>query len=328
MMRICALLLAVAALSLAGARGAAAQAPTPWRHGVIAPKGDAGFRWMTAEGGFAKAQGLDLKMVAFDGDVSMLDALMARELDSLEGSPIRTMIASSMGGDLKIVGCTWPKLIYSFFARNDVHDLTGLRGKTVGISRPGSLPDVVARAMLDRFAIEPREVKFVAAGGDAERVRAIAARTIDAAVSTSDFAARKELGLRTLARANDILPSFLRACIVTRGEVWRKKPDDLVRLLAATMNGYGHALGHRAETIALAHRVARLPARDPTPAAAFDEVIENHSISPTLEIDMSKLLWLRDLLVDEGRLDREFEPGTMTDNALRQEALKRVHGNR
>src|SRR5947209_3910858 len=84
-----------------------AQDLTPWRQGVVRPKADAGFWWMAAEGGFARRQGLDLRMVAFDSDLDLVKALRAGEIDSFEGSPINPMIATSMGGDLKIIGCTW-----------------------------------------------------------------------------------------------------------------------------------------------------------------------------------------------------------------------------
>jgi len=184
-------------------------------------------------------------MVAFDSDVLMIKALMAGTIDTFEGSPISPMIATSKGGDLKIIGCSWPKLTYSFFAHPAIGSLGDLRGKTIGISAPGALPELVARAMLGRIAIEPREVTFVEAGSDVERgARRRGPADRCGGFDPSDFAARPELGLKTLARANDILPSFLRACIVTRGDVWRKRPDDLVRLLAATMNGYDHALTH------------------------------------------------------------------------------------
>jgi NitT/TauT family transport system substrate-binding protein len=305
-----------------------AQELVPWRQGVVAPKGDAGFWWMAAEGGFAKQQGLDLKLRGFDSDIGMVEALRAGELDAFEGSPTTPMIATSKGGDLKILGCTWPKLTYSFFARPELRSLADLKGKTIGISAPGSLPDLVARAMLGRIDINPRDVRFVEAGNDAERLRAVVAKSIDAAVSTSDFAARREPALKSLAFANDILPSFLRACIVTRGDTWRKRPDELVRLLAATMRGYEHALSHRAETVALARRIARLPANDPTPEANFDEVTRNRSVSPMLEIDMAKFLWLRDFLSEDGRLDQDFEPGTMIDRSVREKALARVQEQR
>jgi NitT/TauT family transport system substrate-binding protein len=313
-----------AALALTSTAGA--QDLVPWRQGAVQPKGDAGFWWMTAEGGFAKQQGLDLRMVAFDSDVVMIKALQAGEIDSFEGSPINAMIATSKGGDLKIVGCSWPKLTYSFFAHPGIGSLADLRGKTIGTSAPLALPELVARAMLGRVAIESREVTFVEAGNDTERVRAVAAKRIDAAVSASDFAARKDLGLKVLAQANDILPSFLRACLVTRGDTWRKRADELVQLAAAIMNGYDHALTHRAETIALARRIAKLPAGDPTPEASFDEVTRNRSISPSLDIDVNKLLWLRDFLVEEKLIDEDFEPGTMIDRSIRERALARLKG--
>src|SRR3979411_2401802 len=172
---------------------------TPWRHGAVLPKGDAGFWYMAAEGGFARSQGLDMQMLALNSDVLLLKALIAGELDTFEASPTSPMIASSKGADLKILGCTGPQLAYSFFSRGDVRSVAGLKGRTVGISAPGSLPDLVARAMLRQSGIEPREVNFVVAGGDAERIRGIVGRTIDAAISTSDFGARPELGLKTLA---------------------------------------------------------------------------------------------------------------------------------
>ena len=81
-----------------------------WRHGTLVPKGDAGFIYMAADGGFAKAQGLDLKMQAFQNDTLMMKALIAGELDTYEGSPISPLIAGSKGADVKILGCTWPKL--------------------------------------------------------------------------------------------------------------------------------------------------------------------------------------------------------------------------
>src|SRR5260370_9103631 len=91
-----------------------------WRHGTLVPKGDAGFIYMAAEGGFAKAEGLDLKMQAFQNDTLMMKAVIAGELDSYEGSPISPLIAGSKGADVKILGCTWPKLTYSLFSHDGI----------------------------------------------------------------------------------------------------------------------------------------------------------------------------------------------------------------
>ena len=252
----------------------AARAEDLWRHGTLVPKGDAGFIYMAAEGGFAKTQGLDLKMQAFQNDTLMMKALIAGELDSYEGSPISPLIAGSKGADVKILGCSWPKLTYSLFSHDGIGAVADLRGKKFGISAPGSLPDLVARAMLKQAGIAPSEVSFVAAGSDPERVRAVMAKTIDAAISTSDFAARPELKLKTLAVASEALPQFIRQCIITRGDLIRSKRAQVVALVAAEMNAYGFALTHRDKVVTLTRRIAGL-----LPRVAASEVSEASTAS-------------------------------------------------
>ncbi len=303
---------------------AAARADDLWRHGTLIPKGDAGFIYMAAEGGFAKAQGLDLRMQAFQNDTLMMKALIAGELESYEGSPISPLIAGSKGVDVKILGCTWPKLTYSLFSREGIDAIGGLKGKKFGISAPGSLPDLVARAMLKQAGIAPSEVSFVAAGSDPDRVRALMAGTIDAAISTSDFAARPELKLKRLAVASDALPQFLRQCIIARGDLIRGRRQQLVAFLAAEMNAYGFAYAHRDKVVALTRRIANLPPGDPVAEASYRDVVEQKAASPTVEVDLDKLRWLRDLLAEDGRMAAKFEPSALIDPSIREAALART----
>jgi NitT/TauT family transport system substrate-binding protein len=295
-----------------------------WRHGTLVPKGDAGFIYMAAEGGFAKAEGLDLKMLAFQNDTLMMKALIAGELDSYEGSPISPLIAGSKGADVKILGCTWPKLTYSLFSHDGIGSIAALRGKKVGISAPGSLPDLVARTMLKQAGVAPSEVSFVAAGSDPERVRALMAKTIDAAISTSDFAAQPELKLKTLAVAGEALPQFMRQCVITRGERVRSKRSQLVAFIASEMEGYGFALAHRDRVVALTRRIAGLPPGDLVAEVSYREVVEQRAASPAIDIDLDKLRWLRDLLAEDGRMAAKFDPAALTDTSIREAALMRI----
>src|ERR1019366_1436184 len=64
---------------------AGAQTAKPWRHGIIAPKSDAGFLLMAAKRGFAEREGLRLELLEVKDDQIGLKALLAGELDSYEG---------------------------------------------------------------------------------------------------------------------------------------------------------------------------------------------------------------------------------------------------
>src|SRR5258708_18711275 len=64
-----------AAIAFAFVSATSLHAEDLWRHGTLVPKGDAGFIYMAAEGGFAKAEGLDLKMQAFQNDTLLMKSL-------------------------------------------------------------------------------------------------------------------------------------------------------------------------------------------------------------------------------------------------------------
>src|SRR5258708_1325744 len=74
------LVLAAAAVAPAGAQGA-----KPWRHGIIAPKSDAGFLLMAARRGFAEREGLKLDLLEVKDDQIGLKAMLAGEIESYEG---------------------------------------------------------------------------------------------------------------------------------------------------------------------------------------------------------------------------------------------------
>jgi NitT/TauT family transport system substrate-binding protein len=79
-----------------------------WRHGVIEPKGDAGFSLMVGQRGFAEKHGLKLEIIALKNGATAHKALLAGELDSIESSPGSAILAGAHGADIKIVGCDWP----------------------------------------------------------------------------------------------------------------------------------------------------------------------------------------------------------------------------
>ena len=54
----------------------AAQELKPWKHGVIEPKGDAGFSLMVGQHGFAEKQGLKLEIFNFKNGATAHKALL------------------------------------------------------------------------------------------------------------------------------------------------------------------------------------------------------------------------------------------------------------
>src|SRR6202790_2270863 len=99
---------------------AGAQAAKPWRHGIIAPKSDAGFLLMAARRGFAEREGLKLELLEVKDDQIGLKALLAGELDSYEGGVQGTIAADIRGAEVKIIGCHWPLVPHGLMVKAPV----------------------------------------------------------------------------------------------------------------------------------------------------------------------------------------------------------------
>lgn len=295
-----------------------------WKHGTVAPKGDAGVIYMAAEKGFGKQAGVTISMVALKGDGLLTKALLAGEIDSYEGNPGGPMIAAAKGADIKVIGCPWPGLPYAIYTKPDVKTLADLKGKAIGVSDPGSLPDLFARAAIRSAGLDPnKDVQYVRAGGDADRMKALAAGVVAAAPSSSEFAIKApQLGLKMLVHAKDVTPDYVRSCIITTGKTLATKRPAAVAFMAAEMKALAFALANEGETIALSNRLTGAKADDPNAKVIYDEAKADKLLDPALNVDPKKLIYLRDLLADGGLIARGYDPVKMIDSTVRADALK------
>ena len=294
-----------------------------WRHGIVEAKSDAGIVFMASKGGFAEKQGLKIEIKQFKGDTLALKALLAGELDSYEGNPGSPLIAASRGADIKLLGCYWPGLTYAIYSKPDINSVADLKGKTLAISAPGALPDLVVRAVLAEKNVSATDVKFTIMGSDADRFKALTAGVVDAAAASSGFApAAKKAGVKLLVHAIEAVPNYVRFCIYSSGKTLAARKDDAAHFLAAEMAGFRHALANREQTIALTREITHARPDNPSPAFTYDEVKRYSAVDPDMPIPMNKLTWLRDLLVKTGNLSKPVDLDKFVDPDVRAKALQ------
>src|SRR6202045_800522 len=131
-------------MAAATAAPAQAQGAKPWRHGIIAPKSDAGFLLMAARRGFAEREGLKLDLLEVKDDQIGLKAMLAGELESYEGGVQGPIAADVRGAKHKIIGCHWPLVPHGLMVKAPVRAIQELKGKSIAVSSPGSFPDMFA----------------------------------------------------------------------------------------------------------------------------------------------------------------------------------------
>jgi NitT/TauT family transport system substrate-binding protein len=311
----------IVAAALMAAHGAAAQSTKPWRHAIIEAKSDAGVFLMVTKG-FAEKQGLKLEISQFKNDVIELQAMLAGDVDSFDGGPGAGMVAAARGADVKIIGCEWPGVPYVVFARPGIGSVQDLKGKIIAISSPGANPDVVARAMLAHYNMAVSDVRFANLGADLDRFKAVVAGVADATVVSNEYTpiAEKQ-GVKTLLRASEVVPDFMRVCIFSSAKTIAARPDDAANFLAAEMSALTYALGHRDETLALTREVTGAKPDDPRPAYMYDDAVKTKAIDPEMHIPLDKLQWMEEQALRDKVLAQPYDVQKLVDDSVRKKAL-------
>jgi NitT/TauT family transport system substrate-binding protein len=311
-------------LLLAASAAAPAQELQPWRHGVIEPKGDAGFSLMVGQRGFAAKHGLKIEIVAFKNGATAHKALLAEELDSIESSPGAAILAGARGADIKIVGCDWPGVPHGLIVRPTITTVEDLKGKTIAVASPGSLPNLLVDAILKKYAIAPSDVRFANLGGDLDRFKAVVAGVADAGIVAAEFMAVAPKDVTMLITGHEALPNYLRLCLTMTGKTLAAKREDAINFVAAEMDALAFAVSHRDETIKLTQESIHTKPDDPRPAYAFDDTVKRNAVDPAVALPLDKLNWMQDELVKAGNLKAAIDLAKITDTEIRAEATKRA----
>ncbi|HEY1473583.1 MAG TPA: ABC transporter substrate-binding protein [Pseudolabrys sp.] len=296
-----------------------------WKHALLNAKADAGFLMMLDKGGFAAKQGLKLELLQVKDDQIGLKALIAGEVDSFEGGPQGVFAAVARGADIKIIGCHWVVLPHGIYVRDDIKTVEDLKGKSVAVSAPNSMPDMLARFALAKYGVTTDQVKLAAVGGDRERYQALAGGVVEGAVVSNEYQPGMPKNLHLLVAGRDAVPNFLRVCMVTSGNVLAERGDDAVHFLAAEMQALRFALSHKAETVALTKEIIRSKPDDPRPAFVYDDAVEHHAIDPDLPIPAEKLNWMQEQLLKAGKLKEQIPLAKISAPEYREKALKLVN---
>jgi NitT/TauT family transport system substrate-binding protein len=293
----------------------------PWRHGVLEAKSDAGFIMMADRGGFATKHGLKMDTLQAKAGATVIKALLAGELDSVEMGAAEAIVAGARGADIKIIGCTWPGLPQVVLAKAAIKTPQDLKGKTIAISAPGSLPDLLARAVLEIEKIADTDVTFANLGADLDRYKALVAGVADAAVVSNEFVAVAPADIHVLVQGHTAAPNFIRLCITTTSKVLATRRADAVQFIAAQMEALRFATTHRAETLAVTRGVAGAKADDPRPEFIFDQAVKDKQVDPSLAIPAEKIDWMQAQFVKAGVLPKTVDSAGIIDADVREKAI-------
>ena len=317
-----------AALACAGMTlPAMAQDVKTWKHGIIEPKGDGGISLMVGEHDFGAKHGLKIEIVKIKNGATAHKALLAGELDSIESSPGAAILAGAHGADIKIVGCDWPGVPHGLMVRDTIKTVADLKGKTVAVAAPGSLPNLLIGAILERDKLPASDVRFANLGGDLDRYKAVVAGVADAGVVAAEFMAVAPPNLKMLVAGHEALPNYVRLCLTMTGKTIASRRHDAERFIAAEVDALHFAMAHRDDTIRVTREAIHANADDPRPAFAFDATLKGGWVDPDVTLPLAKLEWMQQELIKAGNLKTPIDLAKITAPDVRDAAAKLATGH-
>ena len=165
--------------------------------------------WIAKDTGLFEKYGLNVNLVVIAAGTAAIGALASGDVEILGAPGSTTIVSAARGLPLAIIGTFGPSA-WKLAANPAITSVQDLRGKTVGISRPGTTIEFATRRALQKLGFTPGKDVQILATGLAEsnkRILVMLQGKIDATLVSPDNlfeAEQKNLKIAVLSDLKDL----------------------------------------------------------------------------------------------------------------------------
>ena len=258
--------------------------------------------------GLFKKHGLDLKIENFGGGSKMAQALVAGSIDIGDGAGTEMAFIAKGAPMLAVCESTSPAPFLGIGVPWDspIKKIEDLRGKTIGVSSPGSFSDWAGHYLARKYGWGEDGVKTVGiGGGGGPAAAAFKTHQVDAAIAgTSQFLAfeEKQEG-RLLTPVTAYVGNVASGAIFASDQLMKTKPDALRAFLAAWIETANYMRAHKAETVKITAGITHFSESEM--AREYDFTIGMHTKDCRFDAESMATLKesFHDLKLVEGEVD-------------------------
>jgi NitT/TauT family transport system substrate-binding protein len=267
--------------------------------------------WAARERGFYRKHGIEAEIIAMRPPLT-IGAIQAGEIDYAFGASTISR-GSISGAPVKLVSLSLRTSFHTLVARPHIKSIADLKGKTIAVT-VGAADDFVARHLLRRAGIDPREVSFVNIGGSDTRFPAMHSGRIDATpLSLPFFIIAKRQGFTLLGSASDVI-DMATVGIGTSTRKIQQEREQVKKMIRAQLDTLRWIKTQKAEVVPFLQKFFEL-----------DETVgvESHAIYSRLIIEDGKPIpeAIKTVLEQQGKpdlpLDRVVD-ATVVEEVLRE----------
>lgn len=221
--------------------------------------------------GYYRAEGLDVELILMSAPTASR-ALLSDDVAvaTVGGAGLPPVLR---GSPFKFLFTTYNRAMFWLFAKPEIRDVRGLKGKRIGVSGIGSGPDSLLREILRQNGLDAnRDVAVLSLGVMPTIFAGLQAGTVDAAMLSPPVTFKaEEAGFRELVSfpKQDLVE--LQGSVLVRDASLQSNRAQMERFLRGTYKGFLHVKEDRAGTIPFIARYLQLQER--LAANAYDQVV-------------------------------------------------------
>lgn len=194
---------------------------------------------LAQELGFYKAEGLEAKLVDFQGGGELMTALAANEVFIAEAGGPSSTRGTSVGVPTTIISQLKPSLVnwgLMVLPGSPIKSLSDLKsGMKIGITRSGSNTHLTGILIFAQAGLDPKDVAFVPLGSPANNLAALKSGQIDGMIIYSPTSVSLELEGKgkLVLDASKVMPHFSNYVMVGNPSFLKEKPEVVRKVLRA-----------------------------------------------------------------------------------------------
>ena len=206
--------------------------------------------FVAKEAGFFAEEGIDAEIVRTAGSIAPM-ALVANEVDLAIMSAYLMIPVAAQNKDVVMLGGFSRYATMVFVARPDVKGAQDLKGKIVGIQRPGDAYEKSARFALRHLGLDAdKDVQMLALGTNDVMWSALQTGRVSATIlSPPGTLFARKAGMNFMVDLTDLKLEYQGSTIATRRSFVQKNPQLATRALRAIVRGVHLFKARKEETI-------------------------------------------------------------------------------
>ncbi len=236
-------------------------------YGVVST--DSIYLWIANDKGIFKKNGLDLNLSHIPTNQAV-QALIGGKINFSASGP-QALEANLAGADTVYILGPLNSFVLSIYAKPEISGITGLAGKTIGVTNKETPTDVATRLVLKRNGLIPdADVKFAYLKENPALVAALKEGVIDAAtIPPPSTSQARGLGLKELLNVTDLKIPFVQHAIASTRSYVSANPEAVRRFVRSAVEGLQYSIKNRSEALSVLSKYTKI-----TDAALLKEALD------------------------------------------------------